>query len=380
MNRKFILGCLVALVVLGAGAQDPKKSHRERSKSKPMFTSPISADATEARISADTMDKIFQVETALRDQLLKERFFVKPSADQKSSLSAIFSYLIIDPLHGMTPRFVINSDLDFKAQDEFKAWQRYMVDGKVRYRLLALLQKAQGILFDRPATLILQGKFYNEEGIQASAGLRIFDEMMYKLANGTPEFRKKVGMEVKASWHDLLAYCKINESRFVLYFNFDVDTRQLILAPYFENQLQAVKKYGEKLPPAKSREWAIAAEKFLKEDVANFHQTVLLAGERAGGNDRVLALQEKDIAVVTALEKALKGIVKTHEIFTDGTTSPGQLRTGKGLYKYMKSRYSLPEMPKDEVPDHLSLLKQMLERYQRDMQELRMRTLGSSDK
>lgn len=379
MNRKFILGCLAALVVLGAGAQDPKKSRHSHSKSKPTLTSPISADATVARISADTMDKIFQVETALRDQLLKERFFAKPLADQKSSLSAIFSYLIIDPLHGLTPRFVIDSDRDFKAQDDFKAWQRYMVDGQVRIRLLALLQKSQGVLFDKPAKLIAQIEFYNKVGTQASAGLRVFDEMMYKLASGTPAFRKEQGMEGHVSWRDVLTYCNIDETTFLYYFNFDANTRQLVLNAYFENQLQAVKEHGDELPPAKSDQWATTAEKFLNEDVAKFRQTVLQAGERAGGNARILALQQKDLALVAALEKVLKGIGKTNANFNDGTKSPGQLRTGKGLYKYTKSRYSLPDPSKDKVPDHVFLLNLMLRRYQNDMQGLRVRTLGISD-
>ena len=374
MNKKFALWCLAVWTAFAVAA-----GSRRHSDANSALTSPISVDATEARISAREVDAFFQVETSLRERLLAERFFVKPLADQKSSVAEIVAYLGIDPLHGLSPRFVIGSDRDLKAQEDFLAWKRYMIDSHVHTRLMTLLRKAQLVLFDKPAKLRAQGEFYNQVGAQASAGLRIFDELMYKLASGTPAFKKEHGIEASATWKDVLTYCKIDETTFFYYFSFDVNSHQLRLEAFFENQLQAVKQHGDELPPAKCEEWVAAAEKFLNEDVAKFRQTVLQAGERAGGNARVLALQQKDLALVAALEKILKGFAKMQEIFTDGTKSPGQLRTGKGLYKYTKSRYALPDMPKDKVPDHLFLLNLMLKRYQTDMKGLRVRSIGVTD-
>ena len=380
MNRKIVLWSLAALVVLGAGAQEHRRSHsRSKVDAKKVVVSPFDPDDGVALISADTVDKLFLAETTLRERMKKERFFAKPLADQKSAMAQNISFLAADPLHGLSPRFAIGSDKDFRAQDDFKALMRYMEDGQVRTRLVVLLQKSQGVLFNRPAKMRAQLEFYNKVGTQVSAGLRIFDEMMYKLANGAPAFKKEKGLDAHATWYDILDYCKIPKEVFFNYFAFDSNSHWLRLDPLFENQLGSVKTHGDELPPAECEAWTTAAKKFLEEDIEKFRTAVKLAAERAGGNARVLALQRLDLEVAGEMEKVLKGMIKIRDTFNDGSQSSGQLRTGKGLYKYTKSCYALPSMPTDKVPDHLYLINLMFRRFQNDMQGLRVRMTPISD-
>ena len=372
MNGKLFSLGVVALTTLGTVAAG------HHSKAKTEITSPISVDASEARMTSKEVDALYQNEVALRERMLAERFFAKPLSDQKSSLGAIISYLSVDPLHGMTPRFELNGAKGEKAMEDYKAWSRYMVEGHVRSSLHTLLRKSQIILFDRPAQMISQLEFYNKVGTQASAGIKYFDDAMYKLATRAPAFKKEHANEVGCTWKDVLDYCKIDE-QFTYYYQFDVNNHQLRVEAVFQNQLAAVKAHGDALPPATVDEWVKAAEKFKSEDVARYRQTVQAALEKANRNPRVVAIMEKDLKVAEALEKVLSGMLKVREIFNDGSKSPGQLRTGNGLYKYTKGKYALPDMPKDKVPDHLFLINLMLRRFQGDMQGLKVRLQGVTE-
>ncbi|MDO5319279.1 MAG: hypothetical protein Q4G65_11680 [bacterium] len=371
MNGKLFSLGVVALTTLGTVAAG------HHSKAKTEITSPISVDASEARMTSKEVDALFQNEITLRDRMLAERFFAKPLSDQKSALGAMVAYLGLDPLHGLQPRFVLDGAKNEAAMKDYNDWARYLVEGHMRLKLHTLLRKAQIVLFDRPAQMVSQLEFYRKVGAEASAGLRIFDDIMYKLASGTPAFRKEHPEGGK--WSDVLDYCKVDRQTFYYYYQIDENTRQLRLDSYFLNQLGAVKTHGDALPPATAEEWSKAAEKFKNEDVAQYRQAAQAAVERANRNPRVVAIMEKDLAVVAAMEKILDGMHKINEAFNDGENSAGRLRTGKGLYKYTKGKYSLPDMPKDKVPDHVFLLNLMLTRYQSYMQGLKVRMQGVTE-
>lgn len=377
MKRNLVILGLAAWVVLGAaaGGKPAKKS-----QPKLPLGSPIAADATVARLTATEVDAIFQSERNLRTRMLAKRFFAKPLSEQSTSVKQIIEYLSVDPLHGLVPRFNIDNDKNLKAEADYLAWRRYMVDGGVRDNLAKLLGKAQSILFDHPAQMIAQAEFYKAVGGEASAGLRIFDEMMYKLASGAPAFKRDHFGEEHLTWKDLLDYCKIDITTFQYYFYTQGSTGRLTIEPYFLNQLTAVKQHGDALPPAKVKEWADAAQKFLDEDLVNFAGMLQKATEKAAGNDRVLALREQDDYVVKAMREILEGMVSIHKQYEDPNLAPCKLRTGKGLYKYTKSRYALPDMPTDKVPDHVFLLNRMLMRFQSDMQGWNVRMSGISEK
>lgn len=369
MKVRNLILALVVLTVLGASAAGKRSSKSNSSKSKLPLVSPISLDSTEARISATEVDVFFESEMNLRERMLANRFFAKPMSDQKSSFSQIVGYLAVDPLHGLQPRFVIGTDADFKAQADFKALQRYSVDGHVRSRLMTLLRKGQIVLFDRPAKMISQAEFYNSDiAREASAGLIVADKIIYTIAAGMPEYFKETAQDKKnGTWSDVLEYCKVDDSQFHYYFAINFGNGHLKLSSYFENQLAAAKTHGDALPPPMVEEWAASAKKFLEEDVAQFKGVVAQAKELAGGNSRVLAIYENDIKVIAAMEQILKGMLTLRTQFEDEGKPSGKLRTGKGLYKYTKGKYSLLSFPKDKVPDHLFIFDFILQRFQNEM-------------
>lgn len=358
-----LVGALLALS-LGVDAKPKPLKH------------PVPIDAEEAMITSKVMSDFFANEINIRDRMLADRFFAKPLSDQKSSIGEIVAYLGLDPLHGLTPRFSLDSKGE-QAKADYMAWDRYMFAGHVHSQLMALVRKAQIVMFDRSGKMVEQLEFYNQVGREALAGLKVFDDYMYKLASGAPAFKKEPESE-GATWSDLLKYCKIDPTMFLYYFQFDGNNSQLKIEAAFLNQLDSAKKHGDDLPPPKVEEWVKAAEKFLEEDVAQYRKTIAAAIELAGKHDRIQAIYQKDVKLVEAIEKVLKGMISMQKTFT-GETGLGQLRTGKGLYKYTTRKYSLPAFHTDTVVDHVYFINLMLQRFQSYMHGLKVNRTGVTE-